>query len=56
MYCAPFGTQSGGFYFENFHNNNYNPSGQGPFFDEAILKPRFGMSTWLGNADYQGSK
>jgi len=56
MYLIPDGTNqgaSGGFYFENFHNNIYDTTGTVPYFDEPILRPMFGMAMWLGNRDYE---
>jgi hypothetical protein len=59
FYLIPNGTSaSGGFYFENYHHNllpNHlpNPDQNGPWFDEPILKPLFGMSMWLGNSASQ---
>jgi len=49
FYLHPTGTQSGGFYFENYNN----VGNGGVTFNEPILKPRFGMSMWLGNDIYQ---
>ena len=51
MYCIPKNVQSGGFYFENFYNNDYGNAAT--FFNEPILKPQFGMSMWLGNVNHQ---
>ena len=51
FYLHPTNTQSGGFYFENFYNNNYGASSV--YFNEPILRPQFGMSMWLGNMNFQ---
>ncbi len=51
FYLHPTGTTSGGFYFENFYNNDYGNATS--YFNEPILRPQFGMSMWMGNSGSQ---
>ncbi|MGK0286088.1 MAG: hypothetical protein ACI9GM_001132 [Salibacteraceae bacterium] len=51
FYLHPTNTQSGGFYFENYYNNDYGNAAS--YFNEPILRPQFGMSMWLGNSGSQ---
>lgn len=51
FYLHPLNTQSGGFYFENFYNNDYGNASS--YFNEPILRPQHHMSMWLGNSASQ---